>query len=358
MFVGHYGAALALKGVENKASLGLLFLGVQFVDLLFFPLVLAGVEQMNIVPGHTESTHFELSYMPFTHSLVASVLWAALVAGGAFVALGKRSRRRSIALVLGVAVLSHWVLDLIVHTPDLPLLGDASIKLGFGLWNSAPATFILEAVLLAGGLWIYLRATAPKAGSRLARFGMVGLVVLLIGLNVYNLFGPPPAAFMEVFGFAMASYLGFAGIAFWLDGLRMPAHAKPEPAPDAANLTPKPEEGSDDNPTQASAPAMIALKPSGTDALSEAFASGIARRLDALEAIEVVANDAQETRISHLLRCSINTTESGLTATAMLLDTDTGLHVWSQAYSGEAGTEANIQEKIVSAIEKKLRPSG
>ncbi len=223
MFVGHYGAALALKGAESRASLGLLFLGVQFVDILFFPLVLAGAEQMNIVPGYTESTHFELAHMPYTHSLLASFLWAALIACGAFVALGGRRRRRSIAIVLGAAVFSHWVLDLIVHTPDLPLLGEASTKLGFGLWNNAPLTFLLEAALLLGGLWLYLRATAPKAGSRLARFGMVGTVVLLIVLNVYNLFGPPPAAFIEVFGLAMVSYLGLAGIAFWLDGLRTPA---------------------------------------------------------------------------------------------------------------------------------------
>ena len=223
MFVGHYGAALALKSAESRASLGLLFLGVQFVDILFFPLVLAGVERMNIVPGYTESTHFELVYMPYTHSLVASILWAALIAGVAFVALGDRPRRRSIALVLGAAVFSHWVFDLIVHTPDLPLLGDASTKLGFGLWNNAPLTFVLEAAILLGGLWLYLRATAPRAASRLARFGMVGYVVLLIALNVYNLFGPPPAAFTEVFGLAMVSYLGLAGIAFWLDGLRRPA---------------------------------------------------------------------------------------------------------------------------------------
>ena len=223
MFVGHYGVALALKGAENRASLGLLFLGVQFVDLLFFPLVLAGVETMNIVPGYTESTHFELAHMPYTHSLLASLLWAALIAGGAFAALGDRPRRRSIAIVLGAAVFSHWALDLIVHTPDLPLTGAASTKLGLGLWNNAPLTFLLEAVVLLAGLWLYLRATTPKTGSRLGRFGMVALVVFLIVLNVYNLFGPPPAAFMEVFGLAMVSYLGLAAIGFWLDGLRAPA---------------------------------------------------------------------------------------------------------------------------------------
>jgi hypothetical protein len=137
--------------------------------------------------------------------------------------LRNRPRRRSIAVVPGAGVFSHWVLDLIVHTPDLPLMGNASTKLGFGLWNNAPLTFILEAALLLGGLWLFLRATAPKSGSRLARFGMVGCVVLLIALNVYNLFGPPPGAFLEVFGLAMVSYLGLAGIAFWLDRLRTSA---------------------------------------------------------------------------------------------------------------------------------------
>lgn len=222
MFVGHYGAALALKGVENRASLGLLFIGVQFVDILFFPLVLAGVEQMNIVPGYTESTHFELAYMPYTHSLLAFLLWSVLVAAAAYVLLAKRPRRGSIAAVLGAAVFSHWVLDVVVHTPDMPILGDNSTKLGLGLWSNALLVFSLEAAVLLGGLWLYLRATGAKPGSRLGRFGMVGLVVILIALNVYNLFGPPPAAFIELFGFAMVSYLGLAGIAFWLDSLRPP----------------------------------------------------------------------------------------------------------------------------------------
>ena len=77
MFVGHYAAALALKKIEKRASLGILFLAVQFVDLLFMPFVLLGIERMNIVPGFTESTHFELEYVPYTHSLVGSLFWAA-----------------------------------------------------------------------------------------------------------------------------------------------------------------------------------------------------------------------------------------------------------------------------------------
>ena len=73
MFVGHYAVSLALKKFEKRASLGILFLAVQFVDILFFPLVILGVERMNLVENFTQSTHFELVYMPFSQSLGASL---------------------------------------------------------------------------------------------------------------------------------------------------------------------------------------------------------------------------------------------------------------------------------------------
>ncbi len=124
MFVGHYAASLALKKFEKRASLGVLFLAVQFVDILFFPLVLLGIERMNIVENFTQSTHFELEYMPFTHSLLASMLWA----GAAYVLFRwVIVKKNSVALIVALAVFSHWLFDLVVHTPDLPLWSDASV---------------------------------------------------------------------------------------------------------------------------------------------------------------------------------------------------------------------------------------
>ena len=223
MFVGHYGAALALKSTERRLSLGILFLGVQLVDVLFFPFVMAGIERMRIVPNFTESTHFELIYMPYTHSLVASLAWAALVAGLAYTLSGAAERRLSIAMVAGAAVLSHWLFDLVVHTPDLPLLTDSSPKIGFGLWNHALLTYAIEAALLLGGLWLYMRSTRAVRKSIAARLGVPIFVALLLVVNVQNLFGSPPPSFNAAFWMAMGSYLGFAGIAFWLDRLREPA---------------------------------------------------------------------------------------------------------------------------------------
>jgi hypothetical protein len=216
MFVGHYAASLMLKAFDKRASLGTLFLAVQFVDILFFPLVLLGVERMNIVPGYTASTHFELEYMPYTHSLVTSLGWA-LLAYGLFRWVLKR--QHGVALVVAVAVFSHWVFDLIVHTPDLPLMSDSSLKLGFGLWNHALLTFLLEAALLAGGLLLYLRSTA--ATGKGGRYAMALYVVALIAINIVNLWGPPPESKVALALTALVAYFGFAGIAYWLDRKRV-----------------------------------------------------------------------------------------------------------------------------------------
>ncbi len=216
MFVGHYAAALALKKFEKRASLGMLFLGVQFVDILFMPFVLLGIERMNIVPNITQSTHFELEYMPYTHSLVGSLFWAAVayvVFRWLFV------KKQSVALVIALAVFSHWIFDLIMHTPDMPLWTDDSIKLGLGLWNNAAASYALEAVLLIGALWLYLRAT--QATSAIGKYGMPVFIALLLLVNIFNIYGPPPAGGkIELAVSAMVAYFGFAGIAFWLDRKR------------------------------------------------------------------------------------------------------------------------------------------
>jgi len=216
MFVGHYAASLALKSFEKRASLGVLFLAVQFVDILFFPLVLLGVERMNVVENFTDSTHFELVYMPYTHSLVGSLIWAALAyALFRWVIV----RQTSVALVVALAVFSHWVLDLLTHTPDLPIWSDTSTKLGLGLWNSAVATYVVEALLLLGGLWLYLRAT--RATSAVGKYGMVAFVALLLLVNVFNLFGPAPQDGQVALAIsALTAYFVFAAIAFWLDTKR------------------------------------------------------------------------------------------------------------------------------------------
>lgn len=216
MFVGHYAAGMALKKYEKRASLGVLFLAVQFVDILFFPFVLLGIERINIVENFTQSTHFELEYMPFTHSLLGSLFWAAF----AYVVFRwVVVKQRGVALVVALAVFSHWLFDLIMHTPDLPIWNDASLKLGLGLWNNSIAAYSLEAALLIGALWLYLKSTT--ATSRVGKYGMSIFVVFLLLINIANIFGPLEGDSKVVLAVAaLAAYFLFAAVAFWLDKKR------------------------------------------------------------------------------------------------------------------------------------------
>src|SRR5215470_19970400 len=132
MFVGHYGVAFVTKRAGASIPLWVLFLAVQWLDVIWAPLILLGIEKVRIVPGITATNPLDLYYMPYTHSLVAAVVWSVLAAVA--YRLWSRAGGRLAAAIIGGAVLSHWILDLLVHRPDLPLYDDAH-KVGLGLWN-------------------------------------------------------------------------------------------------------------------------------------------------------------------------------------------------------------------------------
>ncbi|HEY6252620.1 MAG TPA: hypothetical protein VI685_21905, partial [Candidatus Angelobacter sp.] len=159
MFVGHYSASFAGKAADNRIPLWLLFISVQFMDVMWAIFVLLGIEKVRIVPGITASNPLDLYYMPYTHSLVGAAGWAVLA--GAICQLFPTLRGRRTGVIVGLAVFSHWILDLIVHRPDLPLY-DNSFKKGFGLWNDRALAFILEIAVLVGGVALYL----PKASHK------------------------------------------------------------------------------------------------------------------------------------------------------------------------------------------------
>ncbi|MEW6991136.1 hypothetical protein AADZ91_10640 [Colwelliaceae bacterium 6441] len=226
MFVGHYAVSFALRATHNKASLGVLFLGVQFVDLLFFAMTFFGIERFSIIENYTDSTHFRLDFMPYSHSLVAVMFWSL----AAFIILKvlqskKKQAKGHCFLLIAIAILSHWLLDLIVHTPDLPVFLDNTYHLGFGLWNNAVLTYVLEAILLIVGLCFYLKST-HKSGQQItliSRFGTPAFVILLLAINVVNIFGPLSVEDNKTSTAisAMVAYCLFSIIAFWLDKKRI-----------------------------------------------------------------------------------------------------------------------------------------
>src|SRR5437867_7897780 len=154
MFVGHYGVSFAAKRGDRSIPLWALFVAVQLLDVFWSMFVVFGVEKVRIVPGITASNPLDLYYMPYTHSLVAALLWSAVAFLGYRSAAAQKSG--AAALIVSAAVFSHWVLDLLVHRSDLPLYDD-SAKVGLGLWNLPVLAFGLEILLLFGGMWLYFR---------------------------------------------------------------------------------------------------------------------------------------------------------------------------------------------------------
>ena len=216
MFLGHFGAAFAAKRLAPAAGLGVLFLAAQFVDLLWPTLLLLGVERVAIVPGITRVTPLDFEHYPISHSLAAVLGWGVLL-GAVYYALFRKMRA---AVVVGLLVVSHWVLDLVVHRPDLPLVPGGAERLGFGLWNSLPATLVVELALLGGGCWLYTRATRPADAA--GRWGFVGLVAFLLVIQAANVLGPPPPSVAAIAWVGHAQWL-LVLWAFWIDRHRVAA---------------------------------------------------------------------------------------------------------------------------------------
>ncbi|MGH7547566.1 MAG: hypothetical protein ACREMM_05260 [Gemmatimonadales bacterium] len=211
MFVGHYGVSFAAKKSDASIPLWVLFLAVQLLDVAWAPLVLLGIEKVRIVPGITATNPLDLYYMPYTHSLTAALLWS--VAGFAAYRLAARHSTGKAALMVALAVFSHWVLDFVVHRPDLPLY-DNAFKVGLGLWNLPVLAFGLEAALLFGGIWLYLGMGATR------RRPMIAFGLTMLAIQAYVFFGPPPPSDKAAAATALAAYAVFAAVVRVLEGRR------------------------------------------------------------------------------------------------------------------------------------------
>ena len=214
MFVGHYSVAFAVKTERNQIPLWVLFVAVQLLDFLWAPFVLLGIEKVRIVPGITATSPLDLYYMPYTHSLIGALVWSG-VAFAIYKAGWQAKASSAAALLVSFAVFSHWILDLIVHRPDLAIYDD-TLKVGFGLWNYKGLEFGLESAILIGGIIIYLRRNAMSV-ARKAGFIIFGVVLILI--QTMNTFSGrrPISSDRAVAMTALIFYTLFAGVAFLLE---------------------------------------------------------------------------------------------------------------------------------------------
>jgi hypothetical protein len=186
MVVGHFSVGFVAKAMDKRIPLWILFIAAEFADVLWAILVLVGIEKARIVPGITASNPLDLYYYPFSHSLLASFIWFGIVVVG-YRLLRPGEGTWRIGLIIGGALFLHWVLDLVVHRPDLPLY-DNTAKVGLGLWDFPIPAFLLEAGLLLAGLLIYLRVTSPR--NTVGRFGTAAFSAVLLIIQAGISFGP------------------------------------------------------------------------------------------------------------------------------------------------------------------------
>ena len=215
MFVGHYGVAFGAKPAAPAVPLWVYFIAVQWLDVVWSILVLAGIEKLRIVPGFTQANAYDLYYMPYTHGLPGAIVLS--LALGSVVAAVVAQQRGAAFLTVSAAAFSHWILDLIVHVRDLPLY-DNTDKVGFGLWRHVAISFPLELLVLIAGAWIYARALPPA--SRLGHWALRGFVGLLVLIQVYANFGPPPASETSMASMALVVYLVLAALAAVVERVR------------------------------------------------------------------------------------------------------------------------------------------
>ena len=214
MLAGHFAVAFAAKRLAPRTSLATLFVAAQLLDLLWPVFVLLGIEHFSIAGAGTVPP-LVFDHYPWSHSLLAAAWWA-MLAGGGWMALRKDARG---ALVVCALVLSHWVLDLIVHVPDLQLVPSVPTRLGLGLWTHPVVAFAVEIVMLAAGAVVYARATRAVRGA--GSWGYWSLVAFIAAILAGSAFGPPPPDTRAVVWTDIAMWLLVAW-AFWCDRARMP----------------------------------------------------------------------------------------------------------------------------------------
>ena len=211
MFIGHFAPAFVARGITKDApKLGVLFIAAQLVDWAFFTLAIVGVEKLRIVPGITAMSPLDLYHMPYTHSLLASAIWALGFAAIVWLV----SHSMGAATWAGVVVVSHWLLDLLVHRPDLTIAG-GDYRLGLGLWNSPALAMPVELILVLGAYWFYIARTK---GPLVPPLVLLATMLLLQG---YDWFGPEPVAVGP--GFSIMALLAFGlltTMAFWVQSTR------------------------------------------------------------------------------------------------------------------------------------------
>lgn len=218
MFAGHIGAALAIGRAERRVNVGTFIFAALLLDVALWLFVLLGWEFVTI-PANFASTHQPEFTFPYSHGLLATVTYSALAGVATFTwyrPLLKAATLRAAALV-AVAVFSHWLLDALVHVPELPLVGEGSAKVGLALWQNMPVALTAEAVMVVAGLCLFLPGSSL---SRAKRLSLTALSLLILGFTVVGMtVAPPPPSVLAMAGSSLVTLLVICVLTCWLGRL-------------------------------------------------------------------------------------------------------------------------------------------
>jgi len=213
MFAGHVGAALLVGRAERRVNISMFVFAALLLDVVLWLFILLGWESVAI-PADFAETHQAHFDFPYSHGLVASVAWSILLGAGVALAAATRSGRLRIAVLIAIAVFSHWLLDALVHVPEMPLAGEGSAKVGLGLWQHLPIALGVEALIVVAGLWAFL------AGTSLVRWRKIALVTSALLLLVFTIAGmtvaPPPPSPIAMAASSLVTLLVVCALFAWI----------------------------------------------------------------------------------------------------------------------------------------------
>jgi hypothetical protein len=213
VFAGHIGAALAIGRAERAVNVGVFVAAALLLDFLLWVFVLFGWESVAI-PADFVGTHQPEFAFPYSHGLLASAAWAALAGVAALVLCVHLRTRWRVATLVAVAVLSHWILDALVHRPELPLAGSGSPRVGLALWDNMPFALTVEAGLVVVGLYLFISGTRIGRNKSIALVVLSGVVMTFTAMGMTTAPAPPSAAAMA--GGSLAALAVVCALAYWL----------------------------------------------------------------------------------------------------------------------------------------------
>ena len=214
MFAGHLGVALAIGRAERRVNVGVFAAAALLLDAVLWLFVLLGWESV-VIPADFVRTHQPVFEFPYSHGLVSAAVWSMLAGGAVYAWYARRGTAAPRAVMLiAAAVFSHWVLDAIVHGPELPLLGSGSPVMGAGLWNDMPVALMLESTLAGAGLWLFLAGAAPPRGraAGLVALALLTLVFTILGMTI----APAPPSAQAMAASSLLTIAAVCALAGWL----------------------------------------------------------------------------------------------------------------------------------------------